>query len=79
MNAIEGGYAGALTGSALNPALVPVGAVAGAVAGVADAFNPRDVWFLDIREFDGTEMTFRLGSKSDGDKLLVFLDSYFSL
>ncbi len=79
LNAVGGGWCWGVVGGAVNPALAPVGAVAGAVAGFAKAFETRDVWYIDILEYDGTEWTFRLDQKSDGDDVIKFLDEHFAL
>lgn len=79
LNAVSGGYGGTVVGGVLNPALAPVGAVIGAVSGAASALTPHEIWCMDIHEFDGTDHTFRLESKLDGDKLLAFLETHYSL
>lgn len=63
-------------GVALGPVLAPVGAIAGAIIGGASALKTRNIWFAEIRAVDGKEYVFKLDDKSDGDKLLEFLDTY---
>lgn len=78
-NAVGGGFGGAVASRVINPALVPAGAAIGAAVGVAEAFQTEDVWYIDILEHDGTEWTFRLDKKSDGDDLIEFLDTHYAL
>ncbi len=74
-NAAVGGYGGAVAGNAVDPVLAPVGVA----AGIAAAFKRKDVWYIDILEYAGTEWTFRLRQRSDGDDLIEFLDTHYAL
>lgn len=71
-NPLLGGLSG---GVGMGLAFGPVGAVAGAILGGASAFSTHDIWFAEIQDINGKEYVFKLSSRSDGDKLLEFLDS----
>lgn len=38
--------------------------------------GPRDIWFMHIREHDGTDLVYRLYGKYDGETLVSFLDEF---
>lgn len=48
----------------------------GAAIGFFCTPRPEDIWFMRIIEHDGTTSVYRLWGKSDGDRLVTFLDTY---
>lgn len=43
------------------------------------ARGKRDLWALDILDYDGKEWLFTVSSKEEGEELLKYLDRYFMI
>lgn len=44
--------------------------------GAACTPRPEDIWHMRIKEHDGSSCVFRLWGKSDGEKIIDYLDTY---
>lgn len=65
-NAVMGGLIGAQGGDPFK----------GIVIGAISTPSPNDIWYIYIFEHDDSSCIYRLPSKSDGEKIITFLDTY---
>lgn len=65
-NAVMGGLIGAQGGDPLK----------GIVIGAISTPSPNDIWYIHIFEHDDSSYIYRLPSKTDGEKIITFLDTY---
>lgn len=65
-NAAMGGLLGAQGGDPLK----------GIIIGAISTPSPTDIWYIHIFEYDDSSCIYRLPSKSDGEKIITFLDTY---